>query len=40
MADSLGKFFAAFTLFAIMLVPTLIYQLVMAQYSDPVFRGK
>jgi len=31
----LGKFFAAFTLFAIMLVPTLIYQVVMGQYSDP-----
>lgn len=30
-----GKFFAALTLFAIMLVPTFIYLLVMGQYSDP-----
>ena len=30
-----GKFLAALTLFAIMLTPTLIYQVIMAQYSDP-----
>ena len=30
-----GKFLAGLTLFAIMLAPTLIYQVIMAQYSDP-----
>ena len=31
----LGKFLATFSLFIIMLAPTLIYQMIMASYSDP-----
>ncbi|MBX3279509.1 MAG: ABC transporter permease subunit [Acidobacteria bacterium] len=31
----LGKFFAAFSLYGVMLAPTLIFQVVMARYSDP-----
>lgn len=30
-----GKFLAAFTLYAIMLAPTLLFQLIMGRYSDP-----
>ncbi|HKX27982.1 MAG TPA: ABC transporter permease [Blastocatellia bacterium] len=31
----LGKFFATFSLYVVMLAPTLIYQVVMARYSNP-----
>lgn len=31
----LGKFFAAFSLFLIMLLPTFVYQLLMGHYSEP-----
>jgi ABC-2 type transport system permease protein len=31
----LGKYFAALTLFVVMLAPTLIYQIIMSSYSEP-----
>jgi ABC-2 type transport system permease protein len=31
----IGKFFATYTLYLLMLAPTLIYQVVMSRYSDP-----
>ena len=31
----IGKFLASFSLYTLMLAPTLIYQLIMARYSDP-----